>query len=81
MKYFTLGQAVACAISMYVILFPNLGRVGPGEAIIICFVGNFAYTLNEVSFWRLSIADNGYGMRIFLFGSVAGIVASRILGK
>lgn len=81
MQYFTLSQAVACAIAMYVILFPLLGRVGPGESLIICFVGNFAYTLNEVSFWRLTINDNGYGMRIFLFGSVAGLLTSRILGK
>lgn len=81
MMYFTLSQAVACAISMYVILFPMLGKVGPAEALVICFVGNFAYTLNEVSFWRLKICDNGYGMRVFLFGSVAGLVASRILGN
>lgn len=79
--FFTLGQAVACAISMYVILFPLLGRVGPGESLIICFVGNFAYTLNEASFWRLNINDNGFGMRIFLFGSIAGLVASAILGR
>lgn len=81
MLYFTLGQAVACAIAMFVILFPLLGRVGPGEALIICFVGNFAYTLNEVSFWRLSINDNGYGMKIFLFGSIAGLVTSLIRGR
>jgi hypothetical protein len=81
MQYFTLGQAVACAISMYIIMFPNLGRVGPGEALIICLIGNFAYTLNEVSFWRLSINDNGYGMRIFLFGSVAGLAASLVIGR
>jgi hypothetical protein len=81
MQFFTLGQAVACAIAMYVILFPNMGRVGPGEALVICIVGNFAYTLNEVSFWRLNINDNGYGMRIFLFGSVAGLTASLLLGK
>lgn len=79
--YFTLAQAVACAIAMYVIMFPLLGRVGPGEALIICFIGNFAYTLNEVSFWRLAINDNGYGMRIFLFGSIAGLVASWIIGR
>lgn len=30
MKYFTLSQAICCAISMYVILFPLFGRVGPG---------------------------------------------------
>ena len=30
MMYFTLSQAVACAIAMYVILFPLLGKVGPG---------------------------------------------------
>lgn len=81
MLYFTLAQAVACAIAMYVILFPLLGRVGPGEALIICFVGNFAYTLNEAAFWRLNINDNGYGMRIFLFGSIAGLVTTKILGK
>ena len=81
MLYFTLGQAVACAIAMYVILFPLLGRVGPGESLIICFFGNIAYTLNEASFWRLNINDNGYGMRIFLFGSIAGLVASAILGR
>lgn len=81
MLYFTLAQAVACAIAMYVIMFPLLGRVGPGEALIICFVGNFAYTLNEVSFWRLAINDNGYGMRIFLFGSIAGLVASWVIGR
>jgi hypothetical protein len=81
MQYFTLAQAVACAIAMYVILFPLLGKVGPGESLIICFVGNFAYTLNEVSFWRLNINDNGYGMRIFLFGSIAGLVTAKILGK
>jgi hypothetical protein len=81
MKFFTLSQAVACAISMFVILFPLLGRVGPFEALVICFVGNFAYTLNEVSFWRLVIQDNGYGMRIFLFGSTAGLIASKIVGR
>jgi hypothetical protein len=46
MMYFTLSQAVACAIAMYVILFPLLGKVGPGESLIICLVGNLAYTLN-----------------------------------
>jgi hypothetical protein len=81
MLYFTLGQAVACAIAMYVIMFPLLGRVGPGEALVICFFGNFLYTLNEVSFWRLNINDNGYGMRIFMFGSIAGLIASLILGR
>lgn len=81
MLYFTLAQAVACAIAMYVILFPLLGRVGPGESLIICFVGNFTYTLIDVVFWRLNINDNGYGMRIFLFGSIAGLITSKILGK
>jgi hypothetical protein len=46
MKYFKLSEAIACAISMFVILFPMLGKVGPAEAIIICFVGNVGYTLN-----------------------------------
>ncbi len=30
MQFFTLGQAVACAIAMFVIMFPLLGKVGPG---------------------------------------------------
>ena len=29
MKYFTLSQAICCAISMFVILFPLMGKVGP----------------------------------------------------
>jgi hypothetical protein len=78
MKYFTLSQAICCAISMYVILFPMLGRVGPAESILICLIGNFGYTLNEAVFWRLNISDNGYGMKIFLFGSIAGIIAALI---
>jgi hypothetical protein len=45
-KYFTLSQAICCAISMSVILFPLMGRVGPAEVIIICIVGGFGYTLN-----------------------------------
>lgn len=81
MKYFTLSQAICCAISMYVILFPLLGKTGPAESIIICFIGNIGYTLNEACFWRLNIADNGYGMKIFLFGSIAGIFASLINGR
>ena len=46
LQYFTLGQAVACAISMFTILFPLLGKVGPAEALIICIFGNFGYALN-----------------------------------
>ena len=81
MKYFTLSQAICCAISMFVIFFPLVGRVGPAEVIIICFVGGFGYTLNEAAFWRLNINDNGYGMKIFLFGSVAGIIAALLTGR
>ena len=81
MKYFTLSQAICCAISMFVIFFPLVGRVGPAEVAIISLVGGFGYTLNEAVFWRLSINDNGYGMKIFLYGSVAGIIASLILGR
>ena len=81
MKYFTLSQAICCAISMFVIIFPLLGRIGPAEALVISFFGNAGYTLNEAIFWRLNINDNGYGMKIFLFGSVAGIVASFIIGR
>jgi len=65
---------------MFIILWPLLGRVGPGEALIIVFLGNIGYTLNEAVFWRLNIQDNGYGMKIFLFGSFAGLIASLIVG-
>lgn len=78
---FTLAEAVACAISMFVGLFSALGRVGPLETLTMCFFGIFGYALNESAFWRLFINDNGYGMRIFLFGSTMGLVASLILGK
>ena len=81
MQYFTLSQAICCGISMYVILFPVLGRVGPAESIIISIMGTIGYTLNEAIFWRLNISDNGYGMKIFLFGSIVGIIAALILGR
>jgi len=29
LQYFTLAQAIACAIAMFTILFPLLGKVGP----------------------------------------------------
>lgn len=77
----TLSQAIACAISMFVGIFPVLGRVGPMEVLLICLIGTFAYALNEGVFWNLFIEDNGYGMRIFLFGSSMGIITSLILGK
>jgi hypothetical protein len=32
-------------------------------------------------FWRIYVADIGYGMRIFLFGGCFGLFASLILGK
>ena len=81
MQYFTLSQAICCAISMFVILFPMVGRVGPAEAVVIAFFGNAGYTLNEAVFWRFNISDNGYGMKIFLFGALAGIVASLLLKR
>ena len=81
MKYFTLSQAICCAIAMFVIYFPLVGRIGPAEVVVICLVGVFGYTLNEASHWRLNINDNGYGMKIFLFGSTAGIIAALLLGR
>lgn len=81
MKYFTLSQAICCAISMFVILFPMMGKVGPAESVVIAFFGNAGYTLNEAVFWRFNISDNGYGMKIFLFGALAGIIASLVLGR
>jgi hypothetical protein len=32
-------------------------------------------------FWRIYVADIGYGMRVFLFGGCFGFLASLILGK
>jgi len=29
MQYFTLSQAICCALAMYVIFFPMIGRIGP----------------------------------------------------
>ena len=81
MQYFTVGSAIACAISMFVALSPLIGRVGPGEALTLCFLGNIGYTFNEAIFWRLGIQDNGYSLRIFLYGSTAGIITSIFLGR
>lgn len=49
--------------------------------LFLCFAGNFFYTLNEEVFFRLQIEDNGFGSRIFLFGSTMGIIISLLLGK
>lgn len=77
----TLSDAFACALAMVIALFPNYGKVGPLETLLLCFAGEFAYTFLDGILWRLWIADNGYGFRIFLFGSVTGIISSLLLGK
>jgi len=44
-------------------------------------LGTFLYEVNNQIFWRLSIYDTGYGMRIFLFGGMMGFFASFLLGR
>ena len=55
------------------------GRVGSFQVFNLCFFGVFMYSFNETAIWRHQIADNGYTMRIFLYGSSFGLVSSFIL--
>ena len=55
------------------------GRIGALHIFILCFFGVFFYGFNEIIIWRHSIADNGYTMRLFLFGSTFGIATAFIL--
>lgn len=65
-----------------IIAFTSLvGRIQLFEIFVMTLFGSFLYEVNNQLLWNIYITDIGYGMRIFLFGSTLGIVASLILGR
>lgn len=55
------------------------GRIGALHIFVLCFFGVFFYGFNEIIIWRHMIADNGYTLRLFLFGSTFGFVTALVL--
>ena len=72
-------DALVCALSMLVAYMAVAGRVGGFQVVILCFFGVFFYGFNEIVIWRHAILDNGYTMRVFLFGSSFGAATTFIL--
>ena len=73
------ADAVVCALSMLIAYMALAGRVGSFQVFNLCFFGVFLYSFNETAIWRHQIADNGYTMRLFLYGSSFGLVSAFIL--
>lgn len=71
--------AIVCALAMLVAYMAVAGRIGGFHAIVLCFFGVFFYGFNEILIWRHAIADNGYTLRLFLFGSTFGYFTGVIL--
>ncbi len=69
------------AISLTVAFNSVIGRIGLLEVFFLTFFGAFFYEVNAQLIYRWFITDIGYGCRIFLFGSIVGIVSSFLLGK
>lgn len=72
-------DALVCALSMLVAYMALAGRVGGFQVIVLCFFGVFFYGWNELVTWRHAISDNGYTLRLFLFGSSFGVATAWIL--
>lgn len=69
------------AISLAVAFNSVVGRIGLLELFFLTFLGAFFYEVNAQLIYRWFITDNGFGCRIFLFGSVLGTVISVLLGR
>lgn len=69
------------SISMAVAYNSVVGRIGLLELFFLTFFGAFFYEVNAQLIYRWFITDVGYGCRIFLFGSIVGIISSLLLGK
>jgi hypothetical protein len=72
-------DAIVCALSILVAYMAIAGRVGSFQVFFLCFFGVFFYSFNETAIWRHQIADNGYSMRLFLYGSSFGLMTAFIL--
>jgi ammonium transporter Rh len=77
---FTLG--LYSAASMFINFGCTIGRLGPLEALIICFFHEVGYTLNEVvCTYKIQAFDVGGSMLIHAFGAYGGLTISLILGS
>lgn len=76
-----LTDFIACFISLIAAYSTVIGRVGNLEVYFLTVAGTFIYEFNSMIFWRIFVTDCGFGMRIFLFAGVFGIVMSGLLGK
>lgn len=72
-------SAIACALSILVAYMALAGRITPFHAVVLSFFGVFFYGFNEICIWRHAIADNGYTLRLFLFGSSFGFTTGLAL--
>ncbi len=72
-------EAIVCALAMLVAYMAVAGRVGAFHVFVLCFFGVFFYGFNEICIWRQQIADNGYTLRLFLFGSSFGFTTALVL--
>lgn len=72
-------DALVCALAMLVAYMAVAGRVGGFHVIILCFFGVFFYGFSEIITWRHAISDNGYTLRLFLFGSTFGVTTALFL--
>lgn len=73
------ADSIVCALAILIAYMAIAGRVGSFQVFNLCFFGVFFYSFNETAIWRHQIADNGYTMRIFLYGSSFGLVTAFIL--
>jgi len=69
-------DALVCALAMLVAYMAVAGRVSGFHVIVLCFFGVFFYGWNELITWRHAISDNGYTLRLFLFGSAFGLATA-----
>jgi hypothetical protein len=72
-------EAIVCAMSMIVAYMALAGRIQGFHIFVLCFFGVFFYGFNEIIIWRHAIADNGYTLRLFLFGSSFGLTTGLVL--
>lgn len=74
-------EALGACIAMFAALTPLLGRIGFVELFFLTWIGPAFYELNDTLFNRFYIADQGFGMRGFLFGGILGLILTLIIGK
>jgi hypothetical protein len=74
-------DAIACALANVVAFSSLVGRIKIIESFFLSLLGTFIYEINNQLLWRYYVSDTGYGMRIFIFGGIMGLISSVILAK